>query len=565
MTLPDILTGLYGAGTAAEYHRKIQSRISDFRKKHPAENAPGPDESDAVLISYGDMTGSGAPGNPLRTLENFLREYAADIISTVHILPFFPYSSDDGFSVIDYREVNPALGNWDDVEAFTNNFSLAFDAVFNHISRQSDWFQGFLKNDPQYAGWFIEPGEDFNFSRVFRPRALPLFHNCEDIGGKIRRVWTTFSEDQVDLNFKSPELMLELIDILLLYLEKGARIIRLDAIAFCWKESGTACLHRQQAHLIVKLFRRIAEEAMPGALILTETNVPHLENISYFGDCDEADMVYQFPLPPLTAQAILRNDATALSNWAAKLEEPPGGCTFLNFLASHDGVGLRPLSGLAPDRELSFLAGECLRKGGKVGYRNNPDGSQSPYELNINYYSLLQEPGEALKLSVRKFILAQAIMLSMPGIPGIYFHSLFGSENWTEGLPENSENRTINREKIPAGILRKELDSPGSRRKLIYEEYRKLLLTRKRHPAFHPKSGFKILRLLPELFAVIRGTRQEKALLALFNVSGDTVELSVKDPAIPRQLYSLFGRKVIRSDKISLEAFEFDWLACRAG
>ncbi|MFA7185336.1 MAG: alpha-amylase family glycosyl hydrolase [Victivallales bacterium] len=560
MKLPDILTGLYGAGTAAEYHRKIQSRINDFREKHPVQPASGLDETDAVLISYGDMAGSGAPGNPLRTLEIFLREYAGDIISTIHILPFFPYSSDDGFSVTDYRKVNPSLGNWDDVEAFTDNFSLAFDAVFNHISQQSDWFQGFLKNDPKYACWFIEPVKDFDSSRVFRPRALPLFHSYKDADGKLRRIWTTFSEDQVDLNFKSPELLLELIDILLLYLEKGARIIRLDAIAFCWKESGAACLHQPQAHLIVKLFRRIIEEAAPGALILTETNVPHRENISYFGNCDEADMVYQFPLPPLTAQAILRNDAMALSDWAAKLEEPPGNCTFLNFLASHDGIGIRPLSGLAPDSELSFLSGECLRKGGKVGFRNNPDGSQSPYELNINYYSLLREPGETPELSVRKFILSQAIMLSMPGVPGIYFHSLFGSENWTEGLPENSENRTINREKIPAGILREELNTPGSRRKLIYEEYRKLLLTRKRCPAFHPKSGFKVLKLLPEVFAVIRGTRQGKAALALFNVSGKTVELSVDDQSIPRQLRSLFSSKTVSSDRIILKAFEFDWL-----
>ncbi len=561
MEIADILAGLYGDKTAAEYNRKLQNKINCFKKKHPAENIGEFNETDAVLITYGDMTENTASGNPLRTLDGFLREYAADIISTVHILPFFPYSSDDGFSVTGYRKVNPALGDWNDVEVFRDNFNLAFDAVFNHISQKHKWFQEFLNNDAKYTGWLIEPDANFDFSQVFRPRALPLLHNYEDVNGKIHRIWTTFSKDQVDLNFKSPELLIELIDILLLYLEKGARIIRLDAIAFCWKESGTKCLHQPQSHLIVKLFRRIAKEVMPGTLILTETNVPHKENISYFDNGDEADMVYQFPLPPLTAHAILRNDATALSTWAAGLEEPPENCTFFNFLASHDGIGVRPLIGLVSEHELSFLAGECLRKGGNVGYRNNSDGSQSPYELNINYYSLLQEPGEVLELTIRKFILSQAIMLSMPGVPGIYFHSLFGSVNRIENLTQKSESRTINREKIPADILREELNTSGSRRQLIYEEYRKLLLIRKRCPAFHPKSGFAILKLLPETFVIIRGERQKKVVLAIFNVSDTTVEVSVKDSSIPKQMNSLTKNKTITSSKIVLKPFEFDWLS----
>lgn len=552
-----ILNELYGQKTATKYCHEIHEKIRAFRHRYHPKNGHEPDQRDIMLITYGDMTPA---EKPLNSLKDFLQEYAADIISTVHILPFFPYSSDDGFSVIDYKKVNPRLGNWKDIEALGESFHLAFDAVFNHISKESDWFQGFLRDEKKYADWFIEPGEDFDSSKVVRPRALPLFHDYEDADGKTRRIWTTFSEDQVDLNFKSPELLMELVDILLLYLRKGAGIIRLDAIAFCWKESGTECLHLPQAHLLVKLFRRIAEKAMPGTIILTETNVPHKENISYFGHHDEAHMVYQFPLPPLTAQAILRQNASALSSWAAKLKEPPPGCTFLNFLASHDGIGVRPLLGLVPESELSFLSNECLRKGGKVGFKNNPDGSQSPYELNINYYSLLHEPDEDLELSVRKFILSQAVMLAMPGIPGIYFHSLFGSENWTEGLPSNSERRTINREKIPADILRKELNTPGSRRQLIYQQYRDLLNIRKEHKAFQPKSGFEILKLRPEIFAIIRGTKQAEKVLCVFNMSDKAVNLSIDHSHVSAQLHSLRTGKNIDSTEILLEPFEFDLL-----
>ncbi len=552
-----ILNELYDHKTAAKCCHKIHDRIKAFRYRNHAKNGHKLDQRDVILITYADMTPA---EKPLNSLKDFLQEYTADIISTVHILPFFPYSSDDGFSVIDYKKIDPRLGDWKDIEAIGENFHLAFDAVFNHISKESNWFQGFLQGETKYADWFIEAGEDFDSSHVVRPRALPLFHDYEDSTGKTHHIWTTFSEDQVDLNFKSPELLMELIDILLLYLRKGAGIIRLDAIAFCWKESGTECLHLPQAHLLVKLFRRIAEKAMPGTIILTETNVPHKENISYFGHQDEAHMVYQFPLPPLVAQAILRRNATALSSWAAKLREPPSGCTFLNFLASHDGIGVRPLQGLVPEKELAFLADECLRKGGKVGFKNNPDGSQSPYELNINYYSLLREPNESLEFSVRKFILSQAVMLVMPGVPGIYFHSLFGSENWIEGLPQNSERRTINREKIPADILRVELNTPGSRRQLIYQEYRKLLNIRKEHEAFHPKSGFEVLKLHPEIFAIIRGTKQVATVLCLFNMSEKSINLSINHPTIPEQLHSLRTNQTFDSSRIILPSFGFDLL-----
>ena len=552
-----ILSELYGQKTASKYCHEIHEKIRVFRHRHHPKNEHGLDQRDVVLISYGDMTPA---EKPLVSLKDFLLEYASDIISTIHILPFFPYSSDDGFSVIDYKKVNPRLGYWKDIEGIGKHFHLAFDAVFNHISKESTWFNKFLQGEKKYAGWFIEAGQDFDSSRVVRPRALPLFHNYKDANGETHRIWTTFSEDQIDLNFKSPELLMELIDILLLYLKKGARIIRLDAIAFCWKESGTECLHLPQAHLLVKLFRRIAEKAMPGTIILTETNVPHKENISYFGHQDEAHMVYQFPLPPLVAQAVLRRNATALTSWAAKLKEPPPGCTFLNFLASHDGVGVRPLLGLVPESELSFLADECLRKGGKVGFKNNPDGSQSPYELNINYYSLLRELDEGLELSVRKFILSQAVMLAMPGVPGIYFHSLFGSENWTKNLPPNSERRTINREKIPADTLRKELNTPGSRRQLIYQQYRDLLNIRKQHEAFHPKSGFEILKLRPEIFAIIRGTKHAETILCIFNMSDKIINLSIDHPQIPGLLHSLRTNKSFDSGRIKLGPFEFDLL-----
>ncbi|QSH41998.1 sugar phosphorylase [Lentisphaerota bacterium ZTH] len=566
MEIKAILEQLYGKEIAGRYSERIEEKATKLLNYESIKSRPAFSEKDSILITYADMVGTQNGTTPLATLTSFIREYAEDIIDTVHILPFFPYSSDDGFSVTDYRSVKPEYGSWKDIELIGKHFNLAFDAVFNHVSVESKWFQGFLNENKKYQEWFESPDDSFDASKVFRPRALPLFHEYDNCRGEKRRVWTTFSEDQVDLNYHSPELLLEMIDIFLLYLAKGARIIRLDAIAFIWKESGTSCLHLPQAHLLVKLFRKIADKVAPGTVILTETNVPHKDNISYFGkNSDEAQMVYQFPLPPLTAHALLRQDAAALTKWAGSLKEPPAGCTFLNFLASHDGIGVRPLSGLVPADELEFLADEALRKEGKVGCKNNPDGSRSPYELNINYFSLIREPGEDMEYSVRKFMLTQAVMLTMPGIPGIYFHSLFGSKNWTEGVTLLGHNRAINREKLDLQRLENTLNAPFTRRDLIYGEYHSLLNLRRHCRAFHPKSGFKVLKLpSSKVFAILRGTAEGyKPLLGIFNFSNDYEIINLaKVKELPCELRELQGGPAINKSHFELKPYQFMWLTC---
>jgi sucrose phosphorylase len=349
----------------------------------------------------------------------------------VHILPFFPYSSDDGFSIIDYTAVNPEWGTWADIRQLGEHVRLMFDAVINHISCQSEWFQGFLRDDPQYAGFFIIVDGGADLSMVVRPRALPLLTPVETSTGK-RFVWTTFSEDQIDLNFGNPEVLLRLVDVLLLYVEQGAEFIRLDAIAYLWKRLGTPCIHLEEAHRVVKLLRAVMDAVAPGVLLITETNVPHDENISYFGDgTDEAQMVYQFSLPPLTLHAFLTGNATYLTRWATTLQPFSSETTFFNFLASHDGIGVRPAEGILPPEEVQRLVDTTLAHGGFVSHKTDGDGAQSVYELNISYFDALSDPrdNEPLALQVDRFLAAQAIMLALQGVPGIYVHSLFGSRS----------------------------------------------------------------------------------------------------------------------------------------
>ena len=540
--IEELLRFLYGPKTGAETWDTLRSRLIAFRETHPQlrENVPPPEErlteSDAFLITYGDqVTEPRTP--PLQTLHKVLHALVRDVITGVHILPFYPYSSDDGFSVIDYKQVHPDLGTWEDIRRLGQDFRLMFDAVINHISRQSAWFQAFLRGEPPYTDYFIVVDPHTDLSRVVRPRATPLLTPVETVTG-VKYVWTTFSADQIDLNYHNPHVLLDIIDVLLFYVEQGAEIIRLDAIAYLWKEIGTPCIHLPQTHAVVKLFRAVLDWVAPGVLLITETNVPHEENISYFGDgTDEAQLVYNFALPPLVVHTFRTGDVTQLREWAATLHLPSPTTTFFNFLASHDGIGLMPARGILSDEAIQALVDLTLAHGGHVSYKANPDGSRSVYELNITFYDALNDPAHPQpEVDVNRFLAAQAIMLSLSGVPGIYVHSLFGSRNCHRCVEERGYPRAINREKFTREQLQALLTDPGQHHGAVFQGYRRLLATRRRNRAFHPNAQQTVLDVGRHVLALWRVAPQGDAkVLVLINVTNTpqriAVPLTVLSPA----------------------------------
>ncbi|HEX6384302.1 MAG TPA: sugar phosphorylase, partial [Anaerolineae bacterium] len=492
----DHLTFLYGENTGQATFRRLESLMEQYRSRLPEPRPARLSERDAVLITYGDMVRESGKA-PLHALANFLQTYVEEGINVVHILPFYPYSSDDGFSVIDYKAVNPELGDWEDVARIGQHFRLMFDAVINHISAQSAWFQAFLRDDPQYRDYFVTVDPGIDLSQVFRPRALPLLTPVKTAAGE-KLVWTTFSDDQIDLNYKNPDVLLDILDVLLFYVAHGAEFIRLDAIAFMWKEPGTTSIHLPQTHRIIQLVRSVLDVVAPQVFLITETNVPHSDNVSYFGSgYNEAQMVYNFSLPPLTLHAFHSGDATTLSQWASEaLALPSDRTTFFNFLASHDGIGVTPARGVLSDAAINAMAQRVQALGGYVSYKNNPDGTQSAYELNINYLDALGNPDapeEDLGLKARRFLATQAVMLALRGVPGIYFHSLFGSRSWQEGVEQTGRYRSINRQKLMREQLEHELAAPGSLRHRVFYAYLDLLQKRKVRPAFHPNGGQQVV------------------------------------------------------------------------
>lgn len=511
-------------------------------------------QEDNILITYGDTLVDGGRRG-LEVLNEFLAQFVKDSIKNVHLLPMYPYTSDDGFSVTDYRSIAPELGGWEDVEKLSEKYGLMFDAVINHISRKSRWFQGYLNGEKPYTDYFITCDPKADYSSVTRPRALPLLTKADTKDGE-RYVWTTFSDDQIDLNFQCPQVLAEIADILLMYAEKGAKYIRLDAIGFMWKELGTSCMHLPQTHEIIKLFKDLLHVCFPETRIITETNVPHRDNISYFGsDGDEADLVYQFPLPPLVMYSLLKGSAEVITDWLDTLELPCDRVTYFNFLSSHDGIGVRPVEGLLGSEDVQMLVDTTLRNGGEVSYKDNGDGTRSPYELNINYQDALAGPDASDEERIARFLAAETILFSLQGVPGIYIHSLLGSRNDYYGRTTSGIPRRINREKLELSYIKEQLGKDGNRRR-IFTELIRLLDIRRGESAFSPLADQKVLRLNPQVLSLIRDNRTTgEKIYVLVNVSGGEQSIS---------LSGMTGENLINGQKISenitLGAWECAWV-----
>ncbi|HBM75114.1 MAG TPA: sugar phosphorylase [Clostridiaceae bacterium] len=534
----------------------IFASLCDKYQEHENKRDVKLSEKDVILIAYGDSIISQGE-KPLRTLKKFLDEYCREEITNVHLLPIFPSTSDDGFSVSDYRKIDERLGDWRDIEDLSKDYGIMLDAVVNHTSKSHEWFKACLKGNKEYKDYYIESDPKADYSKVTRPRALPLLTKFQTSRGE-KFYWTTFSDDQIDLNYSNPKVLAEIIDILLFYASKGAKFIRLDAIGFAYKKLGTNCMHLKETHAIVKLMRLFLEHFSPGTYIITETNVPHKDNISYFGNGDEAHLVYQFPLPPLVMYSLQKGDTTKLTRWAKSLEKTPlhKDNTYFNFLASHDGVGLRPVDGILDDDEKQFLLDNVIENGGKISYKTNADGSKSPYEVNISYLDGITNPSASKKERVERFMASQAIMLSLQGIPGIYYHSLLGSENWYEGFRSSGINRRINREKLDFQQLVKELNDKSSLRYMVLSRYKEMLKIRRNHSAFSPYASQNILDLTYSLFAVERYNETfGERIIAIINVTGKTVELDTPISGI--DLLASSKKKLITK----IEPYQVAWIS----
>lgn len=537
------LVRLYGEERAVEAYEQLERIMAIHKAYTPPELAEAErsadvtqrfTERDVILITYGDLIMS-QDKRPLRALADFAQKMFGGLVTTIHLLPFYPYSSDRGFSVIEYGQVDPELGSWNDIADLKKSFKLMFDGVINHCSCQCKWFRRFLGGDPRYQDFYIAfdspdaiPPEDM--SKILRPRTSPVLSKFDTLDGA-KYVWTTFSRDQVDLNFKARKVLLKIFRILLGYVRHGADLIRLDAVTYLWRELGTTCAHLPETHEVIKLLRDVLDVVAPHVALITETNVPHDDNVTYFGNGrDEAQMIYNFALPPLVMHTFVTGDSTALTGWAKELVPPTETTAFFNFLDSHDGIGLMGARGYLTEPEISNLCDTAKKAGGFVSMKSNGDGSESPYELNTTWFSALNPPDsdEPDQLKVTRFIASRAIALVLRGVPGIYMLSMFAKANDLDAVAKDGVYRSINRSALYEDrLMHMTLDRNSLQRKIV-SHYLDMLEARGNELAFHPNSPQDVMDFGPNVFVLKRMTTDgSSTVLCVTNVTADMQMLRI--------------------------------------
>ena len=566
------LAAVYGEAAASDLVRSLlQSIAATQQQARPVQAGIGPGRwsaQDVLLITYGHSV-TEAGRKPLAALANFWEARLAPLVSAVHVLPFFPSTSDDGFSVVDFRAVDPELGTWDDLHGLARRAQLMVDLVLNHVSRESLWFIDFVAGRDPGQHYFIDLDPATDTRAVVRPRTSPLLVPVHTYRG-VRHVWATFSEDQIDLNLANPTVFGELARALLFYLAQGARLVRLDAVAYLYKRLGTACIHLPETHRLVKALRLISELAFDPAedpvLLVSETNVPHEENIAYFGEGDEAHVVYQFALAPLTLYAFATGDAGPLKRWLAALAPPPEGCAFLNFLASHDGIGVRPVEGWLTAEQLARLVAHTHRQGGFVSMRALEGGGEAPYELNIALVDALGAAategagtGAQDGLGPQRLAAAHALMLALRGIPAVYIHSLLATPNDLAGVERTGRTRSINRRSWTREALDAHLLT--ARAAEAFRRLEALLRVRRRTGAFHPEAPQVPLDLPGPVIAFFRGAGAQRVLV-LVNPTARGQSLR----GLPEGLGTTLGDRL--GGQVDLGAplapYAYHWLLCPA-
>lgn len=523
-------------------------------------------QQDALVITYSDSIKTEGEA-PLKTLRDFLRANLTGYINGVHILPFFPWSSDDGFAVIDYLQVNEGHGTWNDISAIASDFNLMTDLVINHCSSRSRWFDNYKKGIEPGASYFIEENPDIDLSHITRPRTSPLLRPTETADG-IKNVWCTFSHDQVDLNFANPIVLLEFVKIIRFYLDRGALIFRLDAVAFLWKDIETNSINLPQTHEVIRLIRTLVEHCNTEAIIITETNIPNRENISYFGNANEAHMVYNFSLPPLLLHTLVSGNCVALKNWLMSMPPAQAGTAYLNFIASHDGIGLRPVEGLLGDDETRSLAELMEKNGGKISWRSVDANHMKPYELNIALWDAFKSTltNEDDGFQFERFISAHTIMLATEGVPAIYVHSLFATTNDYARAENTGHNRAINRHQWDLQQLQTELENPDSHHSKVFQRLKELLTIRKGQPAFHPNATQFTLHLGEQVFGFWRQcANRHQSIFCINNISDQEQCITLSDINLIAldSWWDLLGDQPLEVDAkfITLAPYQSVWLS----
>tara|TARA_Y100001968_G_scaffold50564_1_gene41232 strand:+ start:10922 stop:12676 length:1755 start_codon:yes stop_codon:yes gene_type:complete len=565
VTLESILKTIYphhSSEKIAQVVSRLMQIINEYSDKGGLDKGASNqiwDSSSTVLITYPDAIYK--RGEPtLTTLSDLIDQKIGNIAKIIHILPFLKSTSDGGFSVSSHKDIEPIFGSWNDLKNFSDKHLLMADLVLNHVSASHPWVHEFMQSQVPGCDYILAPEEKEGWENVVRPRNSSLFISLETKNGK-RNTWTTFGPDQIDLNWKNPNILIEFLELIILYLKNGVRWIRLDAVAFIWKEKETNCLHRFEVHQIVKLLRVLLEKLVGNSVLITETNVPELENLSYLSSGDEAHVAYNFPLPPLLLECLLTNKSDLLNRWLSSWPDFPEKTSYLNFTASHDGIGLRALEGLMDQERFHQLLVSCEKRGGLISHRRMQNGEDSPYELNISWWSAMSDGGvDPSCFQLQRFLLSQVFVLALKGIPAFYLPAILASENDLRTFGRTGQRRDLNREKFEAESIFNELADKRSLASQILNYLNSAIDIRSKEEAFHPESPMKCLtKSRSDLIIIRRGSDSDQRIWAIHNMTNMRLTFHLTDNILmERQSADYHWKDCLKNELITDNKLEFD-------
>ena len=538
---------------------EIVQLIEDFNKKNQV-NKINISEKTSLVISYGDNIYS-SQSSSMKIFQKFFQKNLEKLFDTIHFLPFYPSSSDSGFAVKDHYQIDKKIGNWSDLKKISKSKKIMADVVINHASARGLWFKNFLKRKKPGKDYFLTVNSKFNTSKVVRPRDHKLLKKIK-IFEKNDYLWRTFSPDQIDLNFKNPSVLLRFIKIIIYLINNGVTIFRLDAIAYLWKQNGTECINLSQTHEIIKLLRVVTSLLNVQTLIITETNLPEKENLSYFGKNNEANWVYNFSLPPLLIHAFLFENSSYLNQWSRKLPSTKHGNCYLNFIASHDGIGIRPTEGILNEKTLSSFLKRLKKNGSKFSYRKVQNKSKKVYEANITVFDALRKSDFDPKglFFLERYVSAHAIMVSFEGVPAVYFNSLFGKSNDEAKYIITGNNRDVNRYKWNFNNITTKLRDKKSKQSIFYRNIGALLETKRKQKAFHPNASRININLGPKIFCFKRISKDKKqSIICMTNLSSKIQTPNFKKIGNYRDLLNS-NLKFREGTALILKPFQTVWL-----
>ncbi len=518
-------------------------------------------EKTSALICYGDSLLNSDKEKTIKIFRKFYKKNLDKFFEIIHFLPFYPSSSDSGFAVKDHYQVDKRLGDWSEINKQSKNTNIMADVVINHSSSKGLWFKNFLANKSPGKDYFLTVGKKFNISKVIRPRENKLLKRIS-IFKENNLLWRTFSDDQIDLNFKNPKVLLRFIKIIINLANNGVTIFRLDAIAYLWKKSGSNCVNLKETHEIIRLFRIVCNSLKSKPIIITETNLPEKENLSYFGrNNDEAHWIYNFSLPPLLVHSLLFEDSTYLNKWSKKLPYTKIGNNYLNFIASHDGIGMRPVEGYLKKEKLSLLFKRLKKNGGQLSYRKVHGSLKKVYEANITLFNAFQKTDydKKGKFFFERYISAHAIMIAFEGVPAIYFNSLFGTSNDEYKYIISGNKRDLNRYKWNEKRLNNLLKNKRSKQSRFCKEILNLISIKTQNKAFHPNAKRENLNMGRKIFCFKRTSLDKKQ--TIYNITNLSSKYQKFKLNYKFSKYKNLLDKTSLSHKSELKPFETLWLS----